>query len=87
MCVSKGAEYIANLGIIHNFPLINIRKVPREVLKMEGINIRKVPREVLNIRKVPREVLKTEGSPSVFNTSLGTLSPRFSTPPSGPCEC
>ena len=32
----------------------------------------------INIRKVPREVLKTEGeepraSPSVFNTSLGTL--------------
>ena len=30
----------------------------------------------INIRKVPREVLKTEG----------WLRPRFSTPPSGPCE-
>ena len=30
---------------------INIRKVPRELLKTEGVNI----------RKVPREMLKTEG--------------------------
>ena len=29
---------ICNIGIKHDFPFINIRKVPREVLKTEGFN-------------------------------------------------
>ena len=32
----KPAIYPANRGIKHDFPFINIRKVPREVLKTEG---------------------------------------------------
>ena len=33
---SKSAESCINIGIKHDFPFINIRKVPREVLKTEG---------------------------------------------------
>ena len=52
------------IGIKHDFPFINIRKVPREVMKTEG--------EALGFQHLPRD-LANVSSPSVFNTSLGTL--------------
>ena len=48
----KSFSVVWIIGIKHDFPFINIRKVPREVLKTEG---------------------EARGSPSVFNTSRGTL--------------
>ena len=70
-------------GIKHDFPFINIRKVPREVLKTEGEaevlwNTKAIIRGIkhdfpfINIRKVPREVLTTEGEARGFQPSRGT---------------
>ena len=37
-----------NIGIKHDFPFINIRKVPREVLKTEG--------EARGFQHIPRDI-------------------------------
>ena len=42
-----------NIGINHDFPFINIRKVPREVLKTEGEarGFRYLPRDLANVNE------------------------------------
>ena len=42
-----------NIGIKHNFPFINIRKVPREVLKIEGKarGFQHLPRDLANVNE------------------------------------
>ena len=58
-------------GIKHDYPFIDIRKVPREVLKTEceALGFQHLPRDLH-----PRFSTPPKGpSPSVFNTSLGTL--------------
>ena len=36
-CIGAITYSVVNRGIKHDFPFINIRKVPREVLKTEGV--------------------------------------------------
>ena len=42
-----------NIGIKHDFPFINIRKVPREVLKTEGEaqGFQHLPRDLANVNE------------------------------------
>ena len=43
-----------NIGIKHDFPFINIRKVPREVLKTEGgcaLGFQHLPRDLANVNE------------------------------------
>ena len=42
-----------NIGIKHDFPFINIRKVPREVLKTEGEarGFQHLPRHLANVNE------------------------------------
>ena len=42
-----------NIGIKHDFPFINIRKVPREVLKTEGVarGFQHFPRDLANVNE------------------------------------
>ena len=43
----------SNIGIKHDFPFINIRKVPREVLKIEGEarGFQHLPRDLANVNE------------------------------------
>ena len=45
------AERVFNTGIKHDFPFINIRKVPREVLKTDGeaLGFQHFPRDLANV--------------------------------------
>ena len=63
--------YCNNIGIKHDFPFINIRKVPRVVLKTEG-EWRIHSPSVFNNTLGTLRMLMNE-KPSVFNNSLGTL--------------
>ena len=47
LCKLGTVKFIFNRGIKHDFPFINIRKVPREVLKTSG--------EVFNLPEGPCE--------------------------------
>ena len=47
------AKIMLNTGIKHDFPFINIRKVPREVLKTEGEarGFQHLPRDLGNVNE------------------------------------
>ena len=52
-CMPMSLLLDLNIGIKHDFPIINIRKVPREVLKTEGEarGFQHLPRDLANVNE------------------------------------